>query len=87
MIEVADTGTGIASQDLPRIYDPFFTTKGVGQGTGLGLSIAYGVVKEHSGSIECKSGPDQGTRFTVSLPLASRVEQRSAVQVSEALPR
>ncbi len=87
VIEVADTGTGIASEDLPRIYDPFFTTKGVGQGTGLGLSIAYGVVKEHSGSIECKSGPDQGTRFTVSLPLASRVEQRSGLQASEALPR
>ena len=87
VIEVADTGAGIASEALPRIYDPFFTTKGVGQGTGLGLSIAYGVIKEHSGSIECKSGRDQGTRFTVSLPLASRVEQRSGVQASEALPR
>ena len=80
MIEVADTGTGIASQDLPRIYDPFFTTKGVGQGTGLGLSIAYGVIKEHSGSIECKSGPDQGTRFTVSLPLPPRSGTRSGAQ-------
>ena len=82
VIEVADTGTGIAREDLPRIYDPFFTTKGVGQGTGLGLSIAYGVIKEHSGSIECKSGPDQGTRFTVSLPLPSRVEQRSGAPPS-----
>ena len=77
VIEVADTGIGIASEDLPRIYDPFFTTKGVGQGTGLGLSIAYGVIKEHSGSIECKSGPDQGTRFTVNLPLPPRSETRS----------
>ena len=80
VIEVADTGTGIASQDLPRIYDPFFTTKGVGQGTGLGLSIAYGVIKEHSGSIECKSGPDRGTRFTVSLPLPPRSGTRSGAQ-------
>ena len=80
VIEVADTGTGIASEDLPRIYDPFFTTKGVGQGTGLGLSIAYGVIKEHSGSIECRSGPDQGTRFTVSLPLPPRAEKRLGAQ-------
>ena len=79
VIEVADTGAGIASEDLPRIYDPFFTTKGIGQGTGLGLSIAYGVIKEHSGSIECKSGRGQGTQFTVSLPLPPRLEQRSGV--------
>ena len=76
VIEVADTGTGISSEDLGRIYDPFFTTKGVGQGTGLGLSIAYGVIKEHSGSIECKSGPDTGTQFTVNLPVAPRSETR-----------
>ena len=80
VIEVADTGVGIASEDLSRIYDPFFTTKGVGQGTGLGLSIAYGVIKEHSGSIECTSGPDQGTRFTVSLPLPPYSEKRSSAQ-------
>ena len=80
VIEVADTGIGIATEDLPRIYDPFFTTKGVGQGTGLGLSIAYGVIKEHSGSIECTSGPDQGTRFTVNLQLSPRSDTRSGAQ-------
>ena len=80
VVEVADTGTGIASGDLPRIYEPFFTTKGVGQGTGLGLSIAYGVIKEHSGSIDCKSGLGQGTQFTVNLPLPPRSETRSGVQ-------
>ena len=79
VIEVADTGPGIAGEDLARIYDPFFTTKGVGQGTGLGLSITYGVIKEHSGSIECKSGPDQGTQFTVSLPLRPRSEEKRSV--------
>ena len=78
VIEVADTGSGIARDDLPRIYDPFFTTKAVGQGTGLGLSITYGVIKEHSGSIECKSGPDTGTQFTVSLPLPPLTEKRSS---------
>ena len=79
VIEVADTGPGIAGEDLARIYDPFFTTKGVGQGTGLGLSITYGVIKEHSGSIECKSGPGQGTQFTVSLPLRPRTEEKRSV--------
>jgi hypothetical protein len=76
VVEVADTGTGIASDDLPRIYDPFFTTKAVGQGTGLGLSISYGVIKEHSGAIECESGPDHGTRFTVRLPMPLSAEKR-----------
>ena len=80
VVEVADTGTGIATEDLSRIYDPFFTTKGIGQGTGLGLSIAYGVIKEHSGSIDCRSGPDQGTRFTVSLPLPPSTRTRSVAQ-------
>ena len=79
VIDVADTGTGIASENLPRIYDPFFTTKGVGQGTGLGLSIAYGVIKDHSGSIECESGPDTGTRFRVNLPVPPRSETRLGV--------
>ena len=48
--------------------------------TLLGWGSTYGVIKEHSGSIECKSGPDQGTRFTVSLPLPPRTEKRSVVQ-------
>ena len=73
MIEVADSGSGIAREDLSRIYDPFFTTKDVGQGTGLGLSIAYGVIKEHGGTIGCQSGPGDGTRFKVTLPLQAQV--------------
>ena len=76
VIEVADTGTGIAADALARIYDPFFTTKAVGQGTGLGLSITYGVVQEHHGTIECKSDADEGTRFIVTLPLPSRSQTR-----------
>ena len=80
VIEVRDTGPGIAGEDLARIYDPFFTTKGIGQGTGLGLSITYGVIKEHSGSIECRSRPDQGTQFTVNLPSPPPAERRSGAQ-------
>jgi PAS domain S-box-containing protein len=70
-IEVADTGFGIPSEHLSRIYDPFFTTKAIGQGTGLGLSITYGIVQEHGGTISCTSAPDHGTRFKLMLPLAA----------------
>ncbi len=76
VVEVTDTGGGIASEELSRIYDPFFTTKAVGKGTGLGLSITYGVVKEHNGSIQCESEPGQGTRFTVTLPCPLRSRDR-----------
>jgi len=69
--EIADTGSGIPSEHLARIYDPFFTTKAIGRGTGLGLSITYGIVRDHDGSIHCDSAVGQGTRFIVSLPLAA----------------
>ena len=68
IVEVGDTGSGIPSEYIARIYDPFFTTKAIGQGTGLGLSITYGIVREHDGAIDCESTPGQGTRFTVTLP-------------------
>jgi PAS domain S-box-containing protein len=74
--EVADTGSGIPSEYLARIYDPFFTTKVIGQGTGLGLSITYGIVREHEGTIECESGIGQGTRFILSFP-AVAIERSS----------
>ena len=72
VVQVSDTGSGIPPEALSRIYDPFFTTKSPGKGTGLGLSITYGVVKEHHGVIECDSEPDQGTKFTLTLPLVGR---------------
>ena len=68
--EVADTGSGIPSEQIARIYDPFFTTKAIGRGTGLGLSITYGIVREHDGALQCDSAVGQGTRFTMVLPLA-----------------
>jgi signal transduction histidine kinase len=75
-VEVSDTGSGIPSEHLSRIYDPFFTTKAIGKGTGLGLSITYGIVQEHGGTITCESAIGQGTRFALWLPLASaRAEQ------------
>ena len=68
--EVADTGSGIPSEQIARIYDPFFTTKTIGRGTGLGLSITYGIVREHDGTLLCDSAVGQGTRFTMALPQA-----------------
>lgn len=69
-IEIADTGIGIAPENVARIYDPFFTTKGVGRGTGLGLAVTYGIVQEHAGHITVHSAPGRGTTFRLSLPTA-----------------
>jgi signal transduction histidine kinase len=77
--EVSDTGSGIPSDQLARIYDPFFTTKAIGRGTGLGLAITYGIVREHRGTISCDSAPGQGTTFTLALPLAAAAERVRSV--------
>ncbi len=74
VIEVSDTGHGIKKEDVKRIYDPFFTTKGIGRGTGLGLSVSYGIVQEHGGAIFVDSAPGKGTTFQVALPTAELVE-------------
>jgi signal transduction histidine kinase len=68
-LEVADNGCGIADDVLPRIYDPFFSTRGIGGGAGLGLSLAYGIVQAHHGRIEVKTVPGAGSVFRVVLPV------------------
>jgi len=68
VIEVTDTGVGISPENLERIWDPFFTTKGEGKGTGLGLSTVRGIVASHDGAITVDSVPGQGTSFRVFLP-------------------
>lgn len=67
-IRVADTGEGIGAAEVEHIFEPFYTTKDVGQGTGLGLSIAYGIIREHDGDIQVESQPSKGTTFTITFP-------------------
>ena len=68
VIEISDTGMGIAPENVAKIYDPFYTTKGVGRGTGLGLAVTYGIVQEHAGHIAVESTPGKGTTFRITLP-------------------
>jgi signal transduction histidine kinase len=68
VVTIRDTGVGIPPEALPRIFEPFYTTKEVGKGTGLGLAIAYGIVQEHGGQISAGNHPEGGALFTVELP-------------------
>jgi two-component system NtrC family sensor kinase len=68
-ITISDTGCGIPAENLDKLFDPFFSTKDVGEGTGLGLSVSYGIVERHGGTIRVRSGVDRGSSFTISLPL------------------
>ena len=74
-VEVADTGKGIPKEKISRIFDPFYTTKPVGEGTGLGLSISYDIVKKHGGDITVDSGEGRGTTFTVMLPKSDKAKR------------
>src|SRR2546425_2644783 len=79
LVEVSDNGVGIAPDNVAKIYDPFYTTKGVGRGTGLGLAVSYGIVQEHSGHISVESAPGRGTTFRISLPTAHARARLQAV--------
>jgi two-component system, NtrC family, sensor kinase len=76
-VSVADTGVGIPARDLNRIFDPFYTTKPVGQGTGLGLSICFGIVQEHGGRIWAESEVGVGSTVHVELPILQEQETAS----------
>jgi signal transduction histidine kinase len=69
VVDMLDNGRGIPPEVLPKIFDPFFSTKEIGKGTGLGLSISYKIIQQHGGRIDVKSEVGKGTRFTVHLPL------------------
>jgi CheY-like chemotaxis protein len=74
-ISFKDDGPGIAEENLERIFNPFFTTRQVGQGTGLGLSVCYGIVSEHGGRIYAESKPGKGATFIVELPIVTADKQ------------
>lgn len=69
VIEIEDTGKGIAPENMNRIFEPFFTTKPIGKGTGLGLSLSFNIIEKHNGHIEVDSQPGKGTCFRVTLPV------------------
>ncbi len=90
-ISFKDDGKGIAKENLSKIFNPFFTTKEVGQGTGLGLSLCYGIVKQHDGKIYAKSRLGKGSTFFVELPIVTQNKQlqftESAANKSERASR
>jgi signal transduction histidine kinase len=75
-VRFRDEGEGISEENLLRIFDPFFTTKKLGKGSGLGLSICYGIIKNHGGDISVRSAVNEGTVFTVYLPIKSAIYEQ-----------
>jgi len=73
-VEFIDNGSGV--KEIPKVFDPFYTTKPVGKGTGLGLSICYGIVTEHGGEILVRNAPSRGACFTILLPPSTVADQR-----------
>jgi two-component system NtrC family sensor kinase len=72
-VKISDTGAGIAPENLERIFDPFYTTKDIGEGTGLGLAVSTRIVGEHGGAIEAANLPGGGASFTVYLPANQKI--------------
>jgi len=79
-IWVADTGCGIAEQNIGKIFDPFYTTSPVGKGTGLGLAISHSIVQQHGGTISVNSTIGKGSTFTVTLPLYQPVSKQEGAK-------
>ncbi|RYD98096.1 MAG: response regulator, partial [Sphingomonadales bacterium] len=83
-LRISDTGTGIPHDILPKIWEPFFTTKEVGKGTGLGLSTVYGIIKQSGGFIFADNLPDGGAEFTIYLPVHAAAEATVAPKLPTA---
>ncbi|HEX9934164.1 MAG TPA: ATP-binding protein, partial [bacterium] len=81
-LSVSDTGMGMASDVMQHIFEPFFSTKGLGKGSGLGLSVVYGIVKQHDGWIRVQSRPGLGTGFDVYLPVLCSEPTRETLETA-----
>jgi two-component system NtrC family sensor kinase len=68
VVEITDTGTGIPAQELPKIFEPFYTTRV--KGTGLGLAVSYSIIEQHHGELAVRSTEGEGTTFRIRLPVA-----------------
>ena len=86
VITISDTGHGIPEDIMKRVFDPYFTTKETGKGTGMGLAVVHGIVKNHGGSIKVESKVNEGTVFTVYIPLIEAVVETKPVIDIECLP-
>ena len=85
-IKVADTGTGIPPDIIDSIFEPYFTTKGIGEGTGMGLSMVHGIVESYGGKISVKSALGEGTTFTIYLPITKKLKTYRKDRVSQEAP-
>lgn len=72
-LSIADTGSGISKESLHKIFDPYFTTKGIGKGTGMGLAIVHGIIESHNGTITVDSKVGKGTVFSIYLPVSQGI--------------
>ncbi len=84
-LEISDTGHGMSPEVMGRIFEPYFTTKGIGEGTGLGLAVVQGIVKDHEGAISVESRPEKGTTFGIFLPQFDRGEEEKKEMVQQPL--
>lgn len=87
MLAVNDTGTGIHPEALPHLFEPFYTTKSVGEGAGLGLATCYGIVRQSGGFIRGYNLPKKGARFEIYLPAVKEGHAKSALQMTDPLVR
>jgi signal transduction histidine kinase len=78
VVEFSDTGTGVPTGDLPKLWEPFFTTKPEGKGTGLGLAICRRITEEHRGTIEIETGPGKGTTVRITIPTTDQAIEVAA---------